>query len=103
MTYLIIIGWLFWVIVAFIGSRQSYLQGSGFLQGFFHHLKSRSPALLALFILACFAISFYLCFKEISGIRNDAGVIGIYFLASVLTGMAGSFGLSAAIYLGREP
>ena len=99
MSIVIMGGMLFWIGLAFFGSRQVYLEESGPLFDFFKKIKSSSPRFLTLGSIVLLLISIVFCNLELSGIHNREGVIGFKFMLSVLFGIAGACGLSASLFI----
>lgn len=99
MSYVIMGGMLFWIAIAFFGSRHVYLEESGPLYGFFKKIKSSSPLFLTLGSIILLLVAIVFCNLELSAIQNREGVIGFKFMLSVLFGIAGACGLSASLFL----
>ena len=87
------------MLLAFFGSRQSFLSESGMLYCLFHKFKSSSEKSLLIISLIFIVLAIVFCSFELASIRNEQGVIGFYFLLSVLFGMVGASGISAYVFL----
>jgi len=99
MGIVIYAGLVFWMALAFLGTSHSYKNNSGPLYSLFLSIKSKSAVFLLITSLLLIAIALNFCSIEAESIRNEQGMIGLYFMMSVVSGIAGSISLSAYLYL----
>ena len=99
MEHLLIAGVLFWMAMAFFGTRNAYRSGEGPLRDLQAAIKRRSPVLLLVIAVMAAAMAFGLVFSEIAAVDQLEGVIGLRFVVAVAFGVIGSICLSAQLYL----
>ena len=102
MSQALMAGLVFWICVAFFGSRTMYIEERGALYHLLKPLKLRSSVALIILALVSYAIAFVLCNKEINAIQDQQGAIGFFFLISVVFGVIGSFFSSAYLFINSD-
>ena len=95
MENLLIAGVLFWMAMAFFGTRNAYRAGEGPLRDLQAALKRRSPVLLLAISAAAATMACVLVFSEIAAVDQLQGVIGVRFVVAVAFGVIGAICLSA--------
>ena len=95
-------GLLFWACVVLFGSRAMFAEGRGGLYSLLQPIKSRSPLSLMAAAVVCYAIAIAFCSAEIGAIQQRQGVIGVFFMASVIFGVLGSLVLSAYLFIDSD-
>lgn len=99
MGFVLVFGLIFWLTVAFLGSRKMFMEGTGPLCEPIRSVKKKGPLLLSGVATAGFATAGICVFREVVAIQNREGLIGPLFFMSVVFGVAGAVALSAQLFL----
>ena len=95
MAFMLLVGFIFWSVMAFVGTRKTFEQGGNAFCDKLRHIKAAQPPLLLVVGLSAPIAGVLLVLIEIGRILRHVGLIGGFSSIGFLLGIAGAIALAA--------
>ena len=95
MAFMLLVGFIFWSVIAFVGTRKAFEQGGNALCDKLRQIKAAQPPLLLVVGLCAPIVGVLLVLVEMDRMLHHLGSIGGFASPGFLLGIAGAVALAA--------